>query len=336
MQKAEISLRLRVGEWVEVRSLEEILDTLDDQQTVGGLPFMPEMIRFCGKRFRVYKSAHKTSDTIEIYTIRRMENAVHLEGLRCDGAAHGGCQAGCILFWKDCWLKRVPGPQELGETSKGGLKASGERNGTLKGEDQLLAATKQSGPNGPTECYRCQATEMLKATSEVRRRVRFGPAFYLQDLTSGNVNLFDFIRFGSLAVLNCAILRRIGHPYPHIRGLAGDKTPTCELGLQAGELVRVKTKEEIMHTLNRKGRNRGLWFDVEMLPFCGRGPFRVLRRVETFLNEKTGEMLKPNNICIILDGVTCSGNYSHHRMFSPRNEYIFWHEIWLERVVPGK
>ena len=36
-----------------------------------------------------------------------MTNAVHLEGLRCDGAGHDGCQAGCLLFWKESWLKRV-------------------------------------------------------------------------------------------------------------------------------------------------------------------------------------------------------------------------------------
>ena len=37
----------------------------------------------------------------------RMRNAVHLEE-RCDGQAHGGCQAGCLVYWKEAWLKRVP------------------------------------------------------------------------------------------------------------------------------------------------------------------------------------------------------------------------------------
>jgi hypothetical protein len=39
-----------------------------------------------------------------------MENAVHLVGVRCDGSAHGGCQAGCLIFWKDAWLRRVDAP----------------------------------------------------------------------------------------------------------------------------------------------------------------------------------------------------------------------------------
>src|SRR5207302_8001005 len=38
---------------------------------------------------------------------RRMDSAVHLENIRCNGQAHGGCQAGCLVFWKEAWLKRA-------------------------------------------------------------------------------------------------------------------------------------------------------------------------------------------------------------------------------------
>ena len=47
--------KLSVGEWVEVRSKEEILRTLDRHGQLDGMPFMPEMFAFCGKQFRVYK-----------------------------------------------------------------------------------------------------------------------------------------------------------------------------------------------------------------------------------------------------------------------------------------
>ena len=117
VMQADGGLNLRAGEWVEVRSADEILATLDDKQSVEALPFMPEMLRYCGSRFRVYKSAHKTADTIEQFSIRRMNRAVHLEELRCDGSAHGGCQAGCLLFWKESWLKRVGAAQPPEEGS---------------------------------------------------------------------------------------------------------------------------------------------------------------------------------------------------------------------------
>src|SRR5947208_4954578 len=98
------NMQYRVGEWVEVRSKEEILRTLDTNGQIDGMPFMPEMFAFCGKRFRVYKRGHKTCDTVFPIRGRRVARAIHLE-TRCDGQAHGGCQAGCLIFWKEAWLK---------------------------------------------------------------------------------------------------------------------------------------------------------------------------------------------------------------------------------------
>jgi hypothetical protein len=86
-----------------------------------------------------------------------------------------------------------------------------------------------------------------------------------------------------------------------------------------------------MGTLNSQLRNRGLGFDVEMVPYQN-GQYRVLRRIEKIINEKTGEMMKLPNPCIVLDGVTCSGNYSNYRMFCPRAIYPYWREIWLKRA----
>ena len=101
--------RLKVGDWVEVRSKEEILATLDRDGCLEGMPFMPEMLSFCGQRFQIYKRAHKTCDTVFPVRGRRVHEAVHLN-TRCDGSAHGGCQAGCLIFWKQAWLRLAEGP----------------------------------------------------------------------------------------------------------------------------------------------------------------------------------------------------------------------------------
>ena len=77
----------RSGDWVEVRTKEEILQTLDGNGRLDELPFMPSMFQFCGRRFRVFKRAHKTCDTVNDYKGRRMNNTVHLDGVRCDGKA---------------------------------------------------------------------------------------------------------------------------------------------------------------------------------------------------------------------------------------------------------
>src|SRR5262249_35546605 len=75
-------------------------------------------------------------------------------------------------------------------------------------------------------------------------------------------------------------------------------------------------------------KNRGMTFDVEMLPYCGK-QFRVLRRVEQILDEKTGQLVRLPNPSILLNDVVCTARY--HR-FCPRGTYAFWREIWLRRV----
>lgn len=44
---------LRAGDWVAVKGPSEIAETLDADGALDGLPFMPEMIQYCGRRYRV-------------------------------------------------------------------------------------------------------------------------------------------------------------------------------------------------------------------------------------------------------------------------------------------
>lgn len=124
------------------------------------------------------------------------------------------------------------------------------------------------------------------------------------------------------------------YPYPRRKGHipAGQRTPDARLNLQPGELVRVKSYQEILATLDQANKNRGLYFDAEMVPFCG-GTYRVLKRVNRIVNEKTGKIQEFKNPCIILDGGVCEARYSECRLFCPRAIYAYWREIWLERVM---
>jgi hypothetical protein len=101
------SLQITPGEWVEVRSVKEIFATLDSQGKSRGLRFTHEMFKFCGKRFRVYKTLDKIllEATGELRKMRTP--TVLLEGVFCDGKAHGGCDRSCFCFWREAWLKRV-------------------------------------------------------------------------------------------------------------------------------------------------------------------------------------------------------------------------------------
>jgi hypothetical protein len=317
-------LGLRAGDWVEVRSAAEILATLDERGRLEARPFMPEMLSACGKRFRVFKSAHKGCDTIATNTSRRMDDAVHLEGLRCDGGSHGGCQARCMIYWKDAWLKRVDGPAAPGPAGAGGPAAT-ERGLDL---ERLTRATRHTDAAGE-EIYSCQATTLPEATVPLHP---WDPRQYVKDLTSRNVPWFDLVRYLILAGYNAVMrLHWRGRPYPRLEPRADVKTPHQVLNLQPGELVQVRSKDEIMETINRHHRNRGLSFDVEMLPFCGR-TFRVLARIDMIIDERSGRMMRMNNPCVVLEGVICGGNYSTNRLFCPRSIYPYWREIWLKRV----
>lgn len=333
LQNQPRALDLRAGEWVEVRSADEIRSTLDGGAALQGLPFMPEMLQFCGRRFRVYKTAHKTCDTIHSGVIRRMENAVHLEDLRCDGAAHGGCEAGCLFYWKEAWLKRAAAPVDAPSSPIGTRDSVLRDSNAHESWDVLVRSTRRDAAASPSELFRCQATDLLEATLEVRRRDRFNPFFYLKDVTSGNVTLFEFIKFGLIAAVNAFWLRWFGYRFPNLRGAVTGPTPGGSTEVCPGEFVRVRSRAEVLGTVNENLRNRGLSFDAaEMSPFCGTGPYKVLRRVHRLIDEKTGKMLELPNPCLILDGVTCSGMRSSNRMFCSRHLYPYWREVWLTRA----
>ena len=318
-------LGLRCGDWVEVRSPKEVLATLDAEGRTDALPFMPEMQQFCGRRFKVSKRAEKACDTIHKTGARRMLDAVHLEDLRCDGDAHGGCQAGCRLFWKEAWLKRAPDPQDPSRPApQAAAAAGGEIEATLRRASRRPHDS--SAPN--EEVYRCQATEMFTATLPMRPGDLWQ---YWRDLKCGNVTVAQILQAAFRAGANVLLSRFDRSFYPSVAGSVRGKTPQATACLLPGEVVEVKTKEEILATLNEQGRNRGLRFDAEMIPYCG-GRHKVLRRVEQIIDERTGRMRRMPADCIVLEGVTCVGHLSSRRIFCQRAIYPYWREIWLRRV----
>ncbi|MBP8304439.1 MAG: hypothetical protein KBE04_09965 [Phycisphaerae bacterium] len=103
-------LGLQPGELVQVKTIEEVLATLDVRRRNKGLLWMTGMRRYCGTRHRVGRRVEK----IMLETsgqVRRMKNTVLLEGVTCDGAHFGGCDRSCFHFWREVWLRRVEDPQ---------------------------------------------------------------------------------------------------------------------------------------------------------------------------------------------------------------------------------
>ena len=334
-----IPIRCKAGDLVEVRAPEEILSTLDEAGCLDNLPFMPEMLQYCGKRFRVFGSAHKSCDSTYYKLGRYMQDAVFLEDLSCDGSGHDGCEAKCSLFFKLAWLKPVS-PARDWELPKRPVSEA------RRDEEWLRAKVFRERGEAPK--YRCQATEHLNATVPFSP---LSPAMFAADIRSRNASLFELFR-GLVLLLTWHARNRAGFGWralnsvytslhrlfygtgsPHVRPTIplGKPTPEVRIDLKPGELARVRPLDEIAKTLNANNRNRGLSFNPEMSPYCG-GTFKVERRVTRIVDEKTGSMLTMKGPCIMLEGVRCSARYHPEALLCRRRIPQYFREAWLDRA----
>jgi hypothetical protein len=109
VRRPEEVLKLQPGEYIEVKSEAEILQTLDDQRRLNGLAYVPSMKEFCGQRFKVFKRM-ETMYQEESGKVRRLKNTVLLDQVHCDGLLMR-CDRACFFYWREEWLRRVDGPK---------------------------------------------------------------------------------------------------------------------------------------------------------------------------------------------------------------------------------
>lgn len=300
------------GEIVEVCSDSEIRRTLDEDDSLEGLQFTPEMRKYCGKRFEILKHVSKT--VVEGVGMRHINDAVVLKGVTCGGEYHGRCQRTCQLLWKKAWLKNLKNDFNL---------KSSERRST-RAEDSFVSS---SSNNSKDEVFSCQSTNLIKATSpsiwDIRQQI-LDVSLRARGTVRGRFLAFLYTLLSSLDFKIRSFSRLNRHLVLHgnLR-----RTPTASLWLKPGELVEIKRKEDILATLDLRGRNRGLPFTLEMLEYCG-GKYRVLKRVEKMINETTGQMRQILNT-VILEEVTCDGK-AHGDC--ERTCPCLWREIWLNRT----
>lgn len=100
------------------------------------------------------------------------------------------------------------------------------------------------------------------------------------------------------------------------------------LNLKAGDIVRVRSKEEILQTLDGWRRFQGCTFMSEMWEYCG-GTYRVLKKVNHILDERDMKIKKCKDM-VILDGLICPGSWPFKEC--DRCCFLFWKEAWLEKV----
>ena len=299
------------GETVEVLSAAEIAATLDSTGALDGVPFMPEMLAFCGLTLRVRRRADKTCVEGH-YGLRTLGGTVLLDEARCDGAAHDGCQRNCMLFWKEAWLKPAPAASATTRTVIDTLAEARAR--------KRLATL----PVHDTDRYLCQSTALMAATAP---QPAWNVAHLITDVRRGELTLARFFGMIGRTLVNRARglvgLQDLG-------ALAGDhgKAPAGDLNLQPGEWVRILPAETIRATLGPDGRNRGLSFEPEMSRYIG-GVYQVEFVVRRIILEETGQMAKLNRT-VALKTLACAGACAKN---CPRANTLYWREAWLERVA---
>jgi hypothetical protein len=103
------SSNLAPGDWVIIRSEQEIKATLDPINELRGCAYMPEMSQYCGTVQRVLKPIMRFVDERD-FKVKKASGIVLLEGVNCQGTEfYGGCDRSCFFFWREEWLKKTDG-----------------------------------------------------------------------------------------------------------------------------------------------------------------------------------------------------------------------------------
>jgi hypothetical protein len=111
--KASEPLGLAVGDWVRVKSEEEIRRTLDERGKNRGLWFDREMRSYCGGIYRVKARIERIIDERTGRMIEIKSDCFVLEGVVCSGECSPSrwlCPRQITAYWREAWLRRVDPP----------------------------------------------------------------------------------------------------------------------------------------------------------------------------------------------------------------------------------
>ena len=303
------------GSMIRIRRADQILATLDEHGMLGGIPFVPQMVEYCGRLAKVQSKAGAVCASNQETAIRRMDDTYVLEVPRCNGHSKVACDAGCTLLWKEAWLEAAYGSDSRDVPSSSEVS----HQAAVAEITRLNEAAAGRFGNSAGRCV-CQATELWRSSAPMPV---YDVGQYLREQQSNRTSWRGI--FGALSETFATKVKKVIRRRETVAGTLR-KTPSTDTKLAANDLVRVKTQEQIEATLDRQGRNRGLWFDPEMLQFCGR-TMRVSRVIEQVIDESSGELRKFRHPTVVLEEEGCSG-LSHR--FCSRRALFYWRAVWLE------
>jgi hypothetical protein len=304
-------VQFRRGDWVEIRPFSEICRTLDSDGMLNGLPYMPEMAGLCGKRIKI----HNRADHIEAdsFGMRKMEDAVLLEDVRCNGAHHGNCQRGCMILWRSAWLKPVAVDKSTMDKSPATVPKA-----CLKVDNPQHSFDWMTNRNGR---YICQCTQLQNITMplhflDIRQ--------YVKNIYWGILNPGE-----QFQILGRHLAIKLRNNLYKSRSTKLPSPANEFMQFSPGEWVEVKNIQEIEQTLDPLSKNRGLLFMNEMRKHCGH-KYQVEAPINRIINDTDGKMVNMKNT-VVLKNVVCDGSC---HFGCPRQSWLFWRVEWL-RKIPG-
>ena len=253
---------LRPGDVVEVRSAAEILATLDGDGALDKMPFMPEMVPSRGS------ALHGNAPC--------RQDLRHDRGHRKPSHARHRLPRGSPL--RRVGPRRLPGG--LQALLEGSVASPCRRSAQARSmrATRMLPSSSISRRPGRGPCASSAASGLRSGAARQPKRSRPPTPLktsdlpqYWRELTNGNFGLLRFIglagprvRHGDCEPCRPAQAAPIARPGEPIHSgqsrLTSSPATSCRCGLRA----------EIAATLDEDGLNRGLSFDREMLPYCGR------------------------------------------------------------------
>ena len=100
--------------------------------------------------------------------------------------------------------------------------------------------------------------------------------------------------------------------------------------LSVGDIVRIRSREEISRSLDSSGRCDGCLMMDQMGNYCGE-TFKVLKIVTNFFDEFKFKMYRSRSQLYILDGLICNGQGTSFNERCDRSCYLLWHRDWLKQ-----
>jgi hypothetical protein len=106
-------LNLQPGEWVEVKSQDEILGTINAEGFNRGMRYDMEMSKYAGNRYRVQMRVDRLINEQTGKMMEMKSPCIQLENVFCRAECTPdrlGCPRASNTYWREIWLRRVDGP----------------------------------------------------------------------------------------------------------------------------------------------------------------------------------------------------------------------------------